>query len=58
MTDQKLNMWHMGIFMSLSKNNPLQKIRWILLEFFINHDSVSTIPGKEEQIRRKILYCY
>ena len=25
-----------------------RKMRWILLEFFINHDSVLTIPGKEE----------
>lgn len=35
--------------------------RWILLGFFTNHKSVSTIPGKEKQIPGNILlltlYC-
>lgn len=42
----------------IPQNNPFQKTRWILLEFFINCDSVLTIPDKEEQIHGKILYCY
>ena len=54
-------MWHMGICTALSSNKPFQKIRWIFLEFYINHDRVSAIlavPGKEEQLYRKILYYF
>lgn len=35
-----------------------KKLGGSFLEFFTNHDSVLTIPGKEEQIHGKILYCY